>query len=144
LVERTAERDETEAQKAAMVEVLQLINSSPGDLAPVFDAILEKTHTLCGANIGVLGKYDGEHLCAVATRGLPERHAKLLRQPFRPLPNSPYMRLLGDERIIHITDLADETAWERDDPKRVVAVEMGFRTILFVPLRKDGALLGWI
>src|SRR5262249_11320739 len=101
-------------------------------------------HRLCGVTVGILGTYDGEHLRAVATHGLPERHADLLRQPFRPLPNSPHARLFGDERIIHIPDMTAESLWERYDPKRVVAVQTGVRTLLFVPLRKDGALLGWI
>jgi GAF domain-containing protein len=131
-------------RRTATAEVLGIINASPGDLAPVFDAILDKAHALCGLSHGMLGAYDGNQMRAVATRGFPARHAELLRQPFRPSPRSSHARLLGHEPVIYIPDVRDEKLWDQDDPKRTSTIEIGVRTMLLVPLRKNGVLLGWI
>jgi two-component system, NtrC family, sensor kinase len=131
-------------QQTATAEVLGVINSSPGDLAPVFDAILEKAHNLCGAEQGVLVTYDGENFQGVATHGLAESLAEVWRKPSRATPGSGQERLLRGERLVHIADVASVDAERPDHPFRRAIIEAGFRTLLMVPLRKEGNLLGYI
>jgi two-component system, NtrC family, sensor kinase len=139
LAEARAERDESEAQKAAITEVLGVINSSPGDLIPVFDAILEKAHSLCGADKGSLTTYDGEHFRTVATRGLSEPYVTMLRAQAKP-PGSPPDRLLRGELFVHLPDVG---TLDFPIPRAAAAIE-GVRTVVYLPLRKNNALLGYI
>src|SRR6516225_10503451 len=105
LAECKAERDQGSLRETATAEVLQLINSSPDDLAPVFEAILENAHTLCGAAYGVLLVRDGEEFRLAAAHGEP-RFVEAARRvnPRRPPEGSPVARLVGGERIIHMSD----------------------------------------
>jgi GAF domain-containing protein len=126
-------------QQTATAEVLGVINASPGDLTPVFDAMLEKAHTLCGVEFGSLQILDGDEVRAVAARGLPEPFVERLQQGFRPEANHPIHRLLGGDRIIQL-DMA-----ELDNAIGRAAFKLGgMRTVLFVPLRQDDVLLGYI
>src|SRR5215472_4484262 len=138
-------------QQTATAEVLQVINSSPGDLAPVFDAILEKAHSLCGSAYGSLQLYDGQYFRAVATQGVPEALADRMRQPFAPSPDGPGRRLIAGEAFFQIPDAAELVASEprigaADEIAGrywAAAVELaGIRTLLYVPLRKGETLLG--
>jgi len=124
-------------QQTATAEVLSVINSSPGDLAPVFDAMLEKAMRLCGVDHGSLQTFDGQLFHAVAVRGLPEPLAERLRQGFHPGPGNPMAQLLEGGRYVHIPDIT-QIAEAR------FAAEYGSRTLLCIPLRKGGALLGQI
>jgi two-component system NtrC family sensor kinase len=132
-------------QQTATAEVLQVVNASPGNLKPVFEAVLERAHTLCGAPLGSLVLRDGEMLRAVATRGYPPEYEALARQGFSPIP--PFKALLSGETFVHVSDTATwpMTSDEEEDPMRRAAINLtGIRTALFLPLRRDNMVLGYI
>src|SRR6516165_2347187 len=145
LDERTAERDEALEQQTATSEVLQVINSSPGDLAPVFETMLLEAIRLCDAAFGHLRTYDGEGFPLAAVHGKPDL-VELHQQRFRhfvPGPHNPISRLVRGERLIHIADAAADEAYD-NDPGWPQLVATGARSVLAVALRKDDALLGYI
>jgi two-component system, NtrC family, sensor kinase len=131
-------------QQQAIAEVLQVINSSPGDLEPVFGAMLEKALGLCRAAFGALWTYDGERVHAAAVHGAPPAFEEFLtRAPHAVGPDSAHGRLLRGEPLVHIADVAQDEAYRSGDPVRRNLVELGGgRTLLAVPLHKDGAFLG--
>src|SRR5262245_15908678 len=145
LAERTAERDEALARETATAEVLGVISSSPGDLAPVFDAMLEKAMRLCGANFGVMNRYDGKHFHHAADQGVPSEYARYRRErgPTTYGPGTTPARLVAGENLIHTADLMATEVYERADPNRRALVELGgARTHLTAALRKGDVLLG--
>ena len=132
---------EARAQQTAAAEVLQVINSSPGDLAPVFNAMLEKAMRLCEAVFGMLFLYDGKRFRAVVTEGVPEQAALLMRQPHPPPGFT--MPILAGEPLLHIADVT-ALAGPEEAINRASVELGGVRTLLVVPLRKEGVLLGAI
>jgi len=142
LAERDAELAEAREQQSATAEVLEIINSSPGELAPVFDAMLEKATRICAAAFGILFTYDGESFDAVALQNVPAAFAADLEQPFRPSPGAALDRLLRGERFAHFPDVAVEDAYAVSEDAGAQVELGGARSLLGVPLRKEGAFLG--
>src|SRR6267142_3479433 len=127
LDEALAERDEALEQQTATAEVLQVINSSPGDLAPVFDSMLDKALRLCKAAFGVLFTYDGEHLRAVAGRGLPPEYEDVVREPVLPAPGSASLRVVRGEAFVQIADLIEDQGSPQGSATRRALVAGGAR-----------------
>jgi signal transduction histidine kinase len=140
------ETHEALEQQTAAAEVLEVINSSPGDLAPVFDAMLEKATRLCDAGFGTLWTFDGDRFHTAALRNVPVSYGEFLAQtPYQPDSQSAHGRITRGERVIHLIDLAADELYRRGDPLRRATVDLGgARSALAVPLRKDETLLGII
>jgi class 3 adenylate cyclase len=145
LGECTAQRDEALEQQTATAEVLQVINSSSGNLSPVFDALLEKATRLCEAAYGHLYLYDGERVIPTAVHGEP-RLAGWLRQlgPVIPQPGSTVGRVVRGERIVHIADVLEDDSYRSSPRFREIVDRGGIRSMATVALHKGTALLGMI
>jgi signal transduction histidine kinase len=145
VVHLTRELNEAKQQQTATLEVLKVISSSPSDLAPVFDAMLERATRLCEATHGHVWRFDGEQLHAVAVRGDPQ-FVKWLRQhnPVRPIAGSAAERIVQGERFVHVTDRHEEDAYRDNQTFRELVDTSGIRASLSVALRRDETLLGMI
>jgi GAF domain-containing protein/signal transduction histidine kinase len=138
------EQREALEQQTATAEVLQVINASPGNLAPVFDTILENAHRLCGATLGSITTYDGEYFRAEAIRGYPEQYAAWMRRGFQAGPQSAQQALIDGERVVHVPDLRATGPWHDYEFQRAFIEATGVRAFLAVPLHRDGKLFGYI
>ena len=110
--QRTRELTESFEQQTATSEVLQVISSSPGDLQPVFAAMLEKAVRICDAKFGNIYRWDGNAFSLVATHNIPPAFAEARRfSPFRPGAKHPLGRMVATKAVIHIADLAADRAY---------------------------------
>jgi len=138
LRQRTSDLTESLEQQTATSEVLRVISSSPGDLKPVFEAILENAIRLCGAKFGNLYLCEGDGFRDAAEVGAPPAFAELLRQRglFRPLASSHLVRVRQTKRVSHTADYAAEGI-----PSPPVKLG-GARSTVDVPMLKDDELIG--
>ena len=139
LTEKTVERDKAHAQQTATAEVLEVINSSPGDLTPVFDAMLEKAVRVCGAVQGALWLIDAERTRLAAARGLSAEFVRLLRERGEVAPTPPLQRIMRGERIVHYLDTKESGL-----PFEEAAVAADVRTLIWIALVREGTPLGAI
>ena len=145
LSQRTTDLTEALEQQTATSDVLQVISGSPGDLQPVFAAMLENAARICDANFGNIFRWDGDALWLVATHNTPAAFIEHRRRvPFRPNQGNPIGDMLKANVAIHVANLAaDERYITRSDPEVVAAVELGgIRTFVAVPMLKDKMLIG--
>src|SRR5262249_37049255 len=133
-------------QQTATAEVLQVINASPGNLAPVFDAVLDKAMRFCEAALGHITTFDGELFHHVATQGDPDLVAFRRETPaLRASTDSITLgRIIRGDRFVHIPDCRDTVEYREKPIAREIADRGGMRTLLTVALHKEGALLGTI
>jgi GAF domain-containing protein len=133
-------------QQTATAEVLGVISSSPGELQPVFDAMLANAVRLCAASFGNLYLRDGEFFRLVAFHNTPPVFVAQRRgRPYRPSPIGPPGRMLRTRAVVHVDDLTADPSYRERDPGVVAFVELaGTRTVLLVPMLKDGEPIGYL
>ncbi|MGO9302429.1 MAG: GAF domain-containing protein, partial [Candidatus Korobacteraceae bacterium] len=143
---RTDDLTESLEQQTATSEVLQVISSSPGDLEPVFDKMLENAVRICDAKFGNVYRREGDALHLVATHNTPPAYAEERRRsPHHRLSRKSFLgRMATTKAVVHVADIAAEQSYiERRVPETVAAVELGgVRTFLAVPMLKENELIG--
>jgi GAF domain-containing protein len=138
--QRTRELREALEQQTATADVLRIISSSPGELEPVFQAMLENATRICEAKFGTLFRFDGKNFHPVAQFNTPAAllEAQTRRGPFQPPTGSQLDRVMRTKRVSHTADEAAE-------PVHGLAATLGgARSLVAVPMLKDDSLIGGI
>ena len=136
----TGERDEAQEQQAATAEVLKVISRSAFDIQAVFEAVVESSARLCGADRAFIFRFDGELLRVAASVGVTQEHEDFVVQnPIRPGRDSASGRAVLERRAIHIPDVLA-------DPEYTYGARIfgEVRTVLAVPMLHEGAPIGAI
>src|SRR5262249_39245568 len=140
LRQRTADLTESLEQQTATSEVLKVISSAPGALEPVFSAMLENATRICDARFGTLLGFDGEFFHPVAGTGIPSALVEFRQQrgPSKPMSTSSLAQMVATKTTVHVTD-------GREAEAETPPVKLGgARSLVAVPMLKDGQLIGAI
>jgi GAF domain-containing protein len=146
LRQRTDDLSEALEQQTATSEVLGVISSSPGELAPVFQTMLEKAVSICAAKFGTLYLCEADAF-RMTTHNAPPAYveARTKRKQFRPHPDAPLARAASAKQAVQIADIRTTQAYTEGFQPIVEAAELGgYRTILSVPMLKEDELIGAI
>jgi GAF domain-containing protein len=140
---RTRDLSESLQQQTATADVLKVISSSPGELEPVFQAMLENAVRMCEAKFGTLWLREGDAFRAVALHNAPPAYAEARRRELllRPPPDTALGRVASTKQVVQIDDIGTH----RYDPEWRAAIELGnYRTVVSVPMLKENQLVGAI
>ena len=144
--EQQRARDLSEAleQQTATSEVLRVISSSPSELDPVFRTILENATRICEAKFAALLGYADGKFRMLSSRNVPEALGEFMGQPRAWGPETALGRLVHTKQTVQVVDILADSESANSDVGRQIAVKFGVRTLLAVPMIKDGELIGAI
>jgi GAF domain-containing protein len=141
----THELAEARGQQTATSDVLRIISTSPGDVEPVFQAMLENAVRICEAKFGTLYLREDDGFRAVALHNAPPAYAEARAAVVHPPPDSPFGRAAKTKQAVQVADVTKTQGYVAGDPFVVSAVERGgYRTVLSVPMLKEDELIGAI
>lgn len=142
----TRQLNEAREQQTATSEILRVISASPGELEPVFHAMLENALRLCDAKFGNIYRSEGDALRLVATHNTPSAFVEFrARSLYRPNPKTPVGRVIATKSVLHVVDAKSEQAYVDGDPGYVRSLQLtGLRTYVVVPMLKENELIGVI
>jgi GAF domain-containing protein len=131
-------------QQTASSEVLNVISSSPGELQPVFDTILQEATRVCQANFGLMIRYEERTPHPIAFFGVPQAYVELAERGGELSEHAPSARVARTKQTVHVADFTKEYAYAVErHPMAVAGAEIaGIRTLLVVPMLKEGDLIG--
>jgi two-component system, NtrC family, sensor kinase len=146
LRQRTADLSESLQQQTATSEVLQVISSSPGELAPIFEKMLENATHVCGAEFGSMFLVEDGGLRQAALYNAPPAFAAARVDAVRqPHPRGPLANAIESKQVVQVADVSTTPGYLEGSPATVELVELGgARTIVVVPMLRDNEVIGVI